>query len=72
MKRGIIILSALVLAFTFSITGFAKDNDNGGAINYNGNVNVDDSQFTKKNNDNGGAINYNGNGNVDGGAIYIP
>ena len=54
MKRAILILSAFILAFSFSITGFAKDNNNGGAIYYDGNGNVDDSQFTNKTSGNGG------------------
>ena len=54
MKRAIIILSVFILAFSFSITGFAKDNNTGGAIRFEGNGNVDDSQFTNKTSGNGG------------------
>ena len=39
MKRAIIILSVFILAFSFSITGFAKDNNNGGANYFDSNVN---------------------------------
>ena len=54
MKRAIIILSVFILAFSFSITGLAKDNNNGGAINLEGNGRIDDSQFTNKTGGNGG------------------
>ena len=54
MKRAIIILSAFILAFSFSITGFAKDNNTGGAIRFGSNSNIDDSQFTNKTSGNGG------------------
>ena len=54
MKRAIIILSAFILAFSFSITGFAKDNNTGGAIRFESNSNIDDSQFTNKTSGNGG------------------
>ena len=54
MKRVIIILSAFILAFSFSITGFAKDNNTGGAIRFESNSNIDDSQFTNKTSGNGG------------------
>ena len=40
MKRAIIILSAFILAFSFSITGFAKDNNTGGAIRFESNSNI--------------------------------
>ena len=81
MKRAIIILSAFILAFSFSITGLAKDNNNGGAINFEGNGNVDDSQFTNATGEKGGNVHFGGNGNIDdsrftdktggnGGAIY--
>ena len=53
-KRAIIILSAFILAFSFSITGFAKDNNTGGAIRFESNSNIDDSQFTNKTSGNGG------------------
>ena len=39
MKRAILILSAFILTFSFSITGFAKDNNNGGANYFDSNVN---------------------------------
>ena len=42
MKRAIIILNAFILAFSFSIAGFAKDNNNGGSINLEGNGSTDD------------------------------
>lgn len=54
MKRAIIILSAFILAFSFSITGFAKDNNTGGAIRFESNSNIDDSQFTNKTSGNSG------------------
>ena len=54
MKRAILILSAFILAFSFSITGFAKDNNTGGAIRFESNSNIDDSQFTNKTSGNGG------------------
>ena len=54
MKRAIIILSAFILAFSFSITGFAKDNNTGGSIRFESNSNIDDSQFTNKTSGNGG------------------
>ena len=54
MKRAIIILSAFILAFSFSITGFAKDNNTGGAIRFESNSNIDYSQFTNKTSGNGG------------------
>ena len=65
MKRAIIILSAFILAFSFSITGFAKDNNTGGAIRFESNSNIDDSQFTNTSGKKGGAIHFEGNGNVD-------
>ena len=57
MKRAILILSAFILAFSFSITGFAKDNNNGGANYFDSNVNTG-----------GNTNNTSGNG----GATYIP
>ena len=41
-------------AFKGRVTGFAKDNNTGGAIHFEGNGNVDDSQFTNKTSGNGG------------------
>ena len=57
MKRAILILSAFILAFSFSITGFAKDNNNGGANYFDSNVN-----YSGSTNNTGG----------NGGATYIP
>ena len=54
MKRAIIILSAFILAFSFSITGFAKDNNTGGAIRFESNSNIDDCHFTNNTGGNGG------------------
>ena len=65
MKRVIIILSAFILAFSFSITGLAKDNNNGGAINLEGNGNIDDSHFTNATGEKGGTVSFGGNGNID-------
>ena len=65
MKRAIIILSAFILAFSFSITGFAKDNNNGGSINLEGNGSIDDSHFTNATGEKGGTVSFGGNGNID-------
>ena len=56
MKRAIIILSAFILAFSFSITGFAKDNNNGGDIYFNSNGSEDGSPGTINTGENGGTI----------------
>ena len=67
MKRAILILSAFILAFSFSITGFAKDNNNGGANYFDSNVNYSGS--TNNTGGNGGTnyfdsnVNYSGNTN---------
>ena len=71
MKRAIIILSVFILAFSFSITGFAKDNNNGGANYFDSNVNYSGS--TNNTGGNGGTnyfdsnVNYSGNTNNTGG-----
>ena len=79
MKRAILILSAFILTFSFSITGFAKDNNNGGAnyfdskVNYSGNTNNTGgnggTNYFDSNVDTSGSTN-NKTGN--GGATYIP
>ena len=79
MKRAILILSAFILAFSFSITGFAKDNSTGGAnyfdsnVNYSGNTNYTGgnggTNYFDSNVDTSGSTN-NKTGN--GGATYIP
>ena len=79
MKRAILILSAFILAFSFSITGLAKDNNNGGAnyfdsnVNYSGNTNYTGgnggTNYFDSNVDTSGSTN-NKTGN--GGATYIP
>ena len=79
MKRTIIILSAFILAFSFSITGFAKDNNNGGANYFDSNV--DTSGFTSNTGGNGGTNYFDSNVDTsgstnnktgNGGATYIP
>ena len=79
MKRAILILSAFILTFSFSITGFAKDNNNGGANYFDSNVNYSGS--TNNTGGNGGTnyfdsnVNTGGNTNNtsgNGGATYIP
>ena len=79
MKRAILILSAFILTFSFSITGFAKDNNNGGTnyfdsnVNYSGNTNNTGgnggTNYFDSNVDTSGSTN-NKTGN--GGATYIP
>ena len=79
MKRAIIILSVFILAFSFSITGFAKDNNNGGANYFDSNV--DTSGFTSNTGGNGGTNYFDSNVDTsgstnnktgNGGATYIP
>ena len=79
MKRAIIILSVFILAFSFSITGFAKDNNNGGANYFDSNVNYSGS--TNNTGGNGGTNYFDSNVDTsgstnnktgNGGATYIP
>ena len=79
MKRAILILSAFILAFSFSITGFAKDNNNGGANYFDSNVNY--SGTTNNTGGNGGTNYFDSNVDTsgstnnktgNGGATYIP
>ena len=79
MKRAIIFLSAFILAFSFSITGFAKDNNNGGANYFDSNVNYSGS--TNNTGGNGGTNYFDSNVDTsgstnnktgNGGATYIP
>jgi hypothetical protein len=79
MKRAILILSAFILAFSFSITGFAKDNNNGGANYFDSNENYSGS--TNNTGGNGGTNYFDSNVDTsgstnnktgNGGATYIP